>query len=148
MSTPNDFHREPRLEPVPNQVASEQRKPTVAIVGASRDRAKFGNKSVRAHIQAGYDVYPVNPRGGEIEGLQVFGELAEIPVERLDRISMYVPPHVGIQLLQEIARIGCRELWFNPGSESAELLEKARSLGLFPIVACSIVDVGANPGQL
>ena len=43
-------------------------KPTVAILGASADRSKFGNKSVRAHAQAGYDVYPVNPKGGTIEG--------------------------------------------------------------------------------
>jgi predicted CoA-binding protein len=120
----------------------------VAIVGASRDRAKFGNKSVRAHLQAGYDVYPVNPRGGEIEGLPVYRQLADVPVADLDRISVYVPPSIGLSLLPEIARKGCRQLWFNPGSDSDELLERARQLGLEPIVACSIVDVGASPGWL
>ena len=39
--------------------------PTVAIIGASTDRSKFGNKSVRAHLQQGYEVFPVNPKGGE-----------------------------------------------------------------------------------
>ncbi len=116
-------------------------KPTVAIIGASADRAKYGNKSLRAHVRNGYDVYPVNPKGGEIEGLKVYRTLADVPVERLARVSLYVPPHVGITLLDEIAAKGCDELWLNPGSESPELLACAFELGLDPIQACSIVDV-------
>lgn len=120
-------------------------KPTVAVVGASEVRSKFGNRSVRAHLQQGYDVYPVNPKGGEIEGLTVYPALKDVPVSHLDRISVYVPADVGLMLLEEIAEIGCDELWFNPGSESEELLEAARELGLDPIVACSIVDLGIPP---
>ena len=45
----------------------------------------------------------------------------------------------------EIAARGCDELWLNPGSESDELVEAALARGLNPVVACSIVDVGANP---
>ena len=122
-------------------------KPTVAILGASADREKFGNKSVRAHLQQGYDVYPVNPRGGEIEGLTVYKSLADVPVERLTRISVYLPPHIVLKMLDEIAAKGCDEFWLNPGSESDEVVAKARELGLDPIIACSIVDVGVSPHQ-
>lgn len=115
--------------------------PTVAIIGASSDKSKFGNKSLLAHAEQGYDVYPVNPRGGEIEGLPVYFSISEIPIDQLDRISMYVPPAVGIGLLEEIAAKGCNELWLNPGSDSAELLAKAKSLGLNTVVACSLIDV-------
>lgn len=121
-------------------------KPTVAILGASDDRQKYGNKSVRAHLKQGYDVYPVNPRGGEIEGLKVYARLADIPVA-LDRVSVYLPPAVGVKVLDEVAAKGCRELWLNPGSDAPEVVEKARALGLDPIVACSIVDLGVSPGQ-
>jgi hypothetical protein len=76
--------------------------PTVAIIGASADRSKFGNKSVRAHLAQGYRVFPVNPKGGEIEGIAVYKSLAEVPAERLDRISMYVPPAVGRQGLRRV----------------------------------------------
>lgn len=123
-------------------------KPTVAILGASTDRSKYGNKSVRAHLQQGYDVYPVNPRGGQIEGLKVYESLADVPVEHLTRISVYLPPSVGIAMLDEIAAKEHDELFFNPGSESDELLEKARQMGLDPIQACSIVDLGIQPATM
>jgi predicted CoA-binding protein len=122
--------------------------PTVAIIGASADREKFGNKSVRAHLAQGYRVFPVNPKGGEIEGIGVYKSLDEIPVERLNRVSLYVPPAVGLKLLEQIAAKGCDELWLNPGSESDELVNRAHELGLEPIVACSIVDVGVNPHDM
>ncbi|HEV7221304.1 MAG TPA: CoA-binding protein [Pirellulales bacterium] len=122
-------------------------KPSVAILGASADRSKFGNKAIRAHLQQGYDVYPVNPKGGEIEGLAVYKGLAEVPVERLDRISVYLPPKIGLAMLDEIAAKGCDELWLNPGSESDELVEQAQSLGLAPIQACSIVALGVRPSE-
>lgn len=115
--------------------------PTVAILGASADPTKYGYKSLQAHRAQGYDVYPVNPKGGEIEGLTVYRSLADVPVERLDRVSVYLPPAVGVKVLDEIAEKGCDELWLNPGSDAAEVVARARELGLDPIQACSIVDV-------
>ena len=122
-------------------------KPTVAILGASADRSKFGNKSLRAHLQAGYDVYPVNPKGGEIEGLCVYPTLADVPLEHLDRISVYLPPGLALAMLDEIAAAACDEAWFNPGSESPELLERARSLAIRAIADCSIVNLGFSPSD-
>lgn len=122
--------------------------PTVAIIGASRDRSKYGNKSVRAHVNQGYRVFPVNPHTDEVEGLPAFPTLAEVPAETVDRVSVYVPPEVGLELLESIRDKQPAEVWFNPGSESAELLEKAEQLGLNPILACSIVDVGEFPAAL
>lgn len=120
-------------------------KPTVAILGASADRTKFGNKSVRAHLQQGFEVFPVNPKGGEIEGLTVFKSLADVPGGRLNRVSVYLPPPLVLKALDAIAARGCDELFLNPGTESPEVVGHAESLGLNPIVACSIVDLGVRP---
>ncbi len=120
-------------------------KPTVAVLGASADRNKYGNKAVRAYREQGYDVYPINPNVTEIEGLKAYSALDEVPVEMLDRISVYLPPTIGISLLQEIQDAGAEEVWLNPGSESPELLARAEELGLDVIQACSIVDIGAQP---
>jgi len=122
--------------------------PTVAVVGASTDRGKYGNKSVRAHVKSGFTVYPINPKGGEIDGLTAYTSLAEVPAESLTRISMYVPPAIGLKMLPEIAAKGCEELWLNPGSESDELIQGAEALGLNVVVACSIIDVGQHPGEM
>lgn len=123
-------------------------KPTVAILGASRDRRKYGNKSVRAHRQQGYEVFPVNPHSEEIEGLKAYPDLGSVPVQQLDRISVYLPPEVAIGLLDEIQSRGAKEVWFNPGSDSPEVMERAEELGLDIIRACSIVDLGVNPSSL
>src|SRR6266446_5127295 len=114
-------------------------KSTVAIIGASADRNKFSNKAIHAHLRAGYDVYPVNPKEETIEGLTCYRSVLEIPVE-LERISLYLPPAVGVRILDDIAKKGCKELWVNPGAESPELIQKAQTLGLNAIVACSFTD--------
>ena len=119
----------------------------VAIIGASADRNKFGNKSVRAHRRQGWDVFPVNPNAETVEGLRSYASIKQIPV-KLDRVSLYVPPEIGVTLLPEIAAAHPKELFINPGAESDELLERARELGLDPIQACSIVDVGVSPSEL
>lgn len=122
-------------------------KPTIAVIGASVNRDKFGNKAVRAFAQQGYDVYPVHPTEQTIEGLKAFRSILDIPGS-LDKVSLYVPPTVGMKLVDEISKKGCKELWLNPGADSPELYQKAQSLGLNPIVACSIVGVGVNPHAL
>jgi len=120
---------------------------TVAIIGASNDRAKFGNKAVRAFLQQGYTVYPVNPKQKSIEGLTAYASVREVPV-RPAMISIYVPPPVLLKLLPDIAARGCDELWLNPGTESDQVLAEAERIGLNVIQACSIVGVGLSPAHL
>jgi predicted CoA-binding protein len=120
---------------------------TVAIIGASNNRTKFGNKAVRAFLLKGYKVYPVNPHEARIEGLPVFKSIGEVP-ERPEMISVYLGPDVLSKVLPEIAAKGCDELWLNPGTESLEVLEQAKRLGLNVIQACSILGVGISPGNL
>jgi predicted CoA-binding protein len=122
--------------------------PTVAILGASRDRRKYGNKSVRAHLQQGYQVFPVNPLATEIEGLPAYPDVASVPGGTLDRISVYLPPDVTLGLLEDIQSRGAREVWLNPGSDSPDVVARAEALGLEIIRACSIVDVGISPAAL
>ena len=117
----------------------------VAVIGASADRSKFGNKAVRAYLQDGNTVYPVNHKETQIEGLPVYRTLAEVPAAHLTRVSVYLPPKIGLAMLPEIVAKGCDELWLNPGSDSPELVQQARALGLETIQACSIVAIGVHP---
>ncbi|MFN7985004.1 MAG: CoA-binding protein [Vicinamibacterales bacterium] len=116
----------------------------VAIVGASNNRQKFGNKAVRAFLRAGYEVVPIHPRETSIEGLRAYRSVLDVP-GAIDMASFYVPPDIGEQIIDDVARKGIGEVWLNPGAESDALIAKARALAIQPIVACSIIGVGESP---
>ena len=120
---------------------------SVAIIGASNDPRKYGNKAVRAFLQTGYTVYPVNPNEDRIEGLTAFRSISEVPT-RPQLVSVYLPPASTLRLLPDIAAKGCDELWLNPGTESEEVLAEAERLGLNVIQACSLVGIGVSPASL
>ena len=119
---------------------------SVAVIGASSDRRKYGNKAVRAYLESGFTVFPVNLSETTIEGLKVFPSVEAIP-EPVDFVSLYVPPAVGLKMLPAIADLTPKEVWLNPGAESDELIEAAADLHLRAIVACSIVALGLSPSQ-
>ena len=129
-----------------NEKMKNKQNQTVAVLGASTNRAKYGNKSVRAHLSQGWEVYPVNPRADRIEGLQAYRSLSEVPV-KINRVTLYLPSKLGLEALPEIAAAAPQEFFVNPGAESDELIAEAKKLGLKPILACSIVDLGVGPGQ-
>jgi predicted CoA-binding protein len=114
----------------------------IAVVGASADRRKFGNKCVRAFAAAGWTVFPVHPTEASVEGLPAFKSVADIP-GGVDVVSVYLNPKVGVGVLPTFA--GAKEVWFNPGADSDEVLAKAKVLGLKAVAACSIVGKGMNP---
>ena len=117
---------------------------TVAVIGASNAREKFGNKAVRAYLRQGWTVYPVNPNEREVEGLKTYASITDIPGP-VTRATLYLPPEVGLRVLDGIKAKGVTELYVNPGAESDDLMTRAEALGLDPIWACSIVDIGERP---
>ena len=119
----------------------------VAVIGASSDHAKFGNKCVRAYLDVGgWTVFPVNPGGGPIEGLETYRNIADIPGD-LDRIAIYLPPPVTDAMLEALAARGADEVYFNPGTANKAILERARQLGIHAIDACAIVAIGKTPAM-
>jgi uncharacterized protein len=119
---------------------------TVAVIGASPNRRKFGNKALRAFREAGYRAIPITPRHATVEGERAYPSVLDYP-EPIDLATVYVPPEIGETLLDAIAAKGIGEVWFNPGAESAALLARARALGIAPIAACSIIGIGLSPSQ-
>lgn len=113
-----------------------------AVVGASSDRSKFGNKVLRAYLEAGMTAYPVNPRGGEIEGVEAFTSLADLP-ETVQGVSIITPPSVTERVVEEAAAHGAKAVWMQPGAESLDAIRKARELGLEVLAGgpCVLVDL-------
>ncbi len=124
----------------------------VAIVGASADRRKFGNKAVRAYSADGYAVWPVNPKGGEIEGLHVYRNLAELPGLPWE-IAVYVHEDQALPVLDAIADMEQERdddvavVYLPPGADTAEAVDHARSLGLYAVNTCPIQAIGHSPAE-
>jgi predicted CoA-binding protein len=117
---------------------------TVAVIGASSNRTKYGNKALRAFERQGYQVLAINPNEVEVEGHRTYPSVLDVPGP-IDMATMYVPPRVGVQVIEQIARKGVPEVWLNPGADGAEVLRRARELGVNTIQACSIMAIGESP---
>ncbi len=116
---------------------------TVAVVGASSDRRKFGNRAVRAFRRQGYTVVPINPHEPVVEGLRAYRSVLDYPGP-IDEATVYLPPAVGRRVLDELAEKGIAAVWLNPGADGPAVVARARELGLNPVVACSILAIGES----
>jgi predicted CoA-binding protein len=119
---------------------------TVAVVGASNDRGKFGNKALRAFRDEGHTVIPINPHESEVEGIKAYRSVLEVP-GAIDMATVYVQPEVAYQLLDELQRKQIPEIWLNPGADTDDVLDEARRRKLNVIAACSIIGIGRSPSK-
>ena len=119
---------------------------TVAIVGASNDRHKFGNKALRAFQSEGHTVIPINPHEAQVEGIKAYASVLDVPGP-IDMATVYVRPEIATGLLAEFEQKQIPEIWINPGAEDDGLMAEAARRGLNVIYACSIVGIGRSPAQ-
>ena len=100
-----------------------------AVVGASVDRSKYGNKVLRCYQQHGRTVHPINPRADTVEGLKAYPSLAALPTP-VPAISVITPPAITEQVVRDAAAAGVRHVWMQPGAESDAASKAAEELGL------------------
>jgi len=119
-----------------------------AVVGASTDRSKYGNKVLRCYQQHGREVYPVNPKAPEVEGLVAYPSLAALP-SKVPAISVITPPAATEQVVREAHAAGVRHVWMQPGAESDEAVRTAQALGMNVIAGgpCLLVVMGYREGH-
>lgn len=110
-----------------------------AVVGASQDRSKFGNRVFRSLREAGYTVYAVNPKGGELEGAKVYSTLADLP-QSPEVVDLVVPPPVTEQVVKEAHELGLSRIWMQPGAESQAAIVYCQEHGIQVVYdACAMV---------
>ena len=121
-------------------------KKTVAVIGASSNRNKFGNKALRAFERQGYTVIPINPNEAAVEGHKTFASVLDVP-GTIDMATVYVHADAGVGVMEQLAKKGVGEVWLNPGADDDEVVDRARALGLNVIQACSIIGIGDSPSR-
>ncbi len=114
-----------------------------AVVGASRDRSKYGNKVLRAYQQQKRPVFAVNPTADEVEGVAAYPDLASLP-EAVHGISVITPPQVTESIIEQAGQQGISNVWLQPGSESPAAIARAEELGMNVIAGgpCALVVLG------
>lgn len=109
-----------------------------AVVGANEDPEKYGNMIFKKLLRRGYKVYPVNPKYEMIDGHTCYRDLSSLP-EKPEVIDMVVSPKRGRPILEEAARLGIENIWFQPGTYDDEMLEFTATKGLKYVLACVLV---------
>ena len=119
----------------------------VAVIGASSNRQKFGNKALRAFRDRGYTVVPINPKEPEVEGETSYASVLDVPGP-IDMANVLRGAVGGTADPGRRGEEGDPEVWLNPGADGPQVVERAQALGLKTVVACSILGVGASPARV
>ena len=119
--------------------------PTIGVVGASTDRAKFGNKVLRCYLQHNYPAIPVHPAQAQIEGLAAVTSVAELPAE-VASISVITPPKITEKVVRQAVAKGIKNIWMQPGAQSDEALRYCAEQGINLIAdgTCVLVVLGCE----
>lgn len=114
-----------------------------AVVGASTDRSKYGNKILRCYLQHGRQAVPVNPKEAEIEGEPCFEMISDV-CTMIHGVSIITPPEVTNQVIEEIIELGIENVWMQPGAETPWAIARAKEAGINCIAggACLLVVLG------
>jgi predicted CoA-binding protein len=118
----------------------------VAVIGASSNRRKYGNKALRAFERQGYTVVPINPNEREVEGHPTYPTVLDYP-GAIDMATVYVPASAGVGVMDDLKKKGVPEVWLNPGADDDPVVRRARDLGLNVVQACSIIGIGDSPSR-
>lgn len=113
----------------------------IAVVGVSDDASKYGHKIFRDLLNAGYPVKGVNPKGGFVLGQHIYASLSDLE-QRPDLVITVVHPAVTERVVEECNKLGVKQVWMQPGSDSDRAVEKAAEYGIKVTQACFMVVKG------
>jgi len=88
-----------------------------AVIGSFRNKEKFAYMILVDLIKKGYEVFPVNPRLGEVEGRVCYKTISDIP-DSVDVVNIVTPPSITEAILKECLQKGIKRAWLQPGAES------------------------------
>lgn len=116
---------------------------SIAVVGVSSSRMKFGSMAYRALKSKGYQVHAVNRRLNSFDGDACYASLTDIPGE-VEAAVVTVKPESAVDVLDEADKAGVKKLWFQEGGDFAAVAQQARSKG-FLVVTDKCVLLYAEP---
>lgn len=93
-----------------------------AVVGSFRNESKYAYRILKTLKDKGYEVYPINPRLKEVEGVACYVSVKDIPVV-VDVADIVTPPEITKKVVRECREKGITRVWLQPGAESKEVIK-------------------------
>ncbi|KAG6866392.1 hypothetical protein C0991_004676 [Blastosporella zonata] len=115
--------------------------PAFAVVGASKDQTKVGNRILRWYQNRELNVIPVHPKELELEGIKAITDISELSSPLTTALSIITPPKVRapppperrsplyrtfqitLAVLKKAKDLGVPSYWIQPGAEDESVLE-------------------------
>lgn len=114
----------------------------LALVGASHDERDFSRMVMRALLERGYDVVPVNPKGGVMEGREAVPDVGSI--DTMDApvawALIMTPPAASAGVVRACWEAGIPRVWLHRGAGAGAVSEEA-------IAACEELGLRAVVGE-
>lgn len=144
--------REPLMSKLPDNVAAFLSGKRYAVAGVSREpKMHVGNAIFKKLVGAGFEVFPVNPKASEVEGVRCFADLASIPGD-IHGVVIATHPDAALGIVRQCADKGVKHVWFHrafgQGSFSKDAVKECKRLGIAvlkngcPMMYCEPVDGG------
>lgn len=114
---------------------------TIVVFGVSQDPSKYGYKIFHTLAQKGFTVYGINPKGGQVDGCNLYASLADVPGP-VDVAIMVIPPAALLGAVQACKAKGVKEIWFQPGAQEDGAFVWATAAGLKAVNACFMAENG------
>lgn len=95
---------------------------SIAVVGATDHRGKYGGIIYRDMKSKGYPVFAVNPNRSTVDGDRCWPTVKDLP-EKPTIVTLVVHAEDGLDVLEDCAEAGLRNVWVQPGASSPELIE-------------------------
>ena len=114
-----------------------------AVVGASADRSKYGNRVLRCYQMNGLEAVPVNPKEKIIEGVACVASVSQL-ADDVESLSVITPPQVTEQVVEQAIARGIKNIWMQPGAESQAAIARCEKNGINVIAdgSCLLVVLG------
>jgi len=116
--------------------------PVIAIVGATNDTTKYGNKIMKDLIKKGYRVVPINPKATEVEGIKAYPDLTSAKSDHdISMIDYVIPPALTLKSLEEAKKTGIKKVWIQPGAGNDEVRDYLELNGFeYLMDACVMIE--------
>jgi len=125
---------------IPERINIFLKAPAFAVIGASSNREKYGNKVLRAYLQNNLTVYPVNPKEAQIENIPCYKTVADLPND-VQSLSIITKPEITEQVVAQALQKNIKNIWMQPGAESQKAIKFCEDNGMNVIAdgSCALV---------